>query len=55
MRRAYVIVGELDNGVVDDYYAVCHSMSRAEELCLKAENEYPDRYYTWYEAIEEDD
>jgi len=56
MKRAYVIVGEHpDNGKVDDYYAVCHSMKRADELCLEAENENPNSNYTWYEVVEEDD
>ena len=57
MRRAYVIVGELEDGNVDVYYAVCHSMKRADELCLEAEanDEVPNRYYTWREIIEEDD
>lgn len=56
MRRAYVVVGELENGI-DIYYAVCHSMSKAEELCYEAEKDdpNPDRYYSWYEVIEEDD
>ena len=57
MKRAYVIAGELENGTVDHYYAVCHSMRRADELCLQAENEYDgdDIVYTWYEVVEEDD
>ena len=57
MKRSYVVVGELENGIVDNYYAVCHSMQRADELCLIAEDEYDgdDLYYTWYEVIEEDD
>lgn len=54
MRRAYVIVGKLGNVVVT-YYAVCHSMSRADELCFEAENADPEHYYTWYEVIEDDD
>jgi len=56
MKRSYVVVGELENGMVDNYYAVCHSMQRADELCLIAEDEAQDDvYYTWYEVIEEDD
>ena len=57
MRRAYLVVGELDDGTVDDYYAVCHSMKRADDLCYKAEKESnnPECIYTWYEVIEEDD
>jgi hypothetical protein len=55
MRRAYVVVGELEPHVIYKVYAVCHSMERADELCLEAEAEDPQFYYTWYEAIEEDD
>jgi hypothetical protein len=55
MRRAYVVVSELEPHVIHALYAVCHSMSRADELCLEAETEDPQHYYTWYEAIEEDD
>lgn len=57
MRRAFVVVGELVDGTVDVYYAVCHSMAKADELCLEAETDdfNPDRYYTWHEIIEEDD
>jgi len=57
MRRAYVITGELENGTVDVYYAVCHSMHKADELCLEAERDdtQSDRIYTWHEVIEEDD
>lgn len=55
MRHVYVIIGELENGIADDYYAVCHSMKRAEQLCLQAEHENPELYYTWYSSVEEDD
>ena len=57
MRRAYVVTGELEDGTVDVYYAVCHSMHKAQELCLEAENDdfNPDRIYVWHEVIEEDD
>ena len=55
MKRAYVIVGELDDGTVDIYYAICHSLARADQLCYEAELEDPNREYTWYEVIEEDD
>ena len=58
MRRVYIIVGfsTVYQDCVDTYYAVCHSMKRAEELCLKAEAEDDTgRIYTWYEVIEEDD
>ena len=57
MKRAYAVVGELPDGTIDVWYAVCHSMHRADELCLEAENDdfNPDHYYTWHEIIEEDD
>ena len=58
MRRAYIIYGmyDVERDRVDVYYAVCHSMARAEELCLKAENEDTEgRIYNWAEVIEEDD
>ena len=56
MRRAYVVVGECE-GKLDVLYAVCHSMSRADELAYEAEDQDPshDRIYTWYEVVEEDD
>ena len=56
MRRAYIIVGELeDTDKIDVFYASCHSMERADELCLEAEITDPSRIYTWREVIEEDD
>ena len=55
MRHVYVVVGELENGVVDDYYAVCGSIKRADELCLEAEKECPGLHYTWYASVEGDD
>jgi hypothetical protein len=55
MRRAYVILGQLDNGELDRVYAVCHSMARADELCYEAELEDPEIQYNYYEVIEEDD
>ena len=56
MRRAYVVVGlDNDEGFVVSWYAVCHSMDRAQELCTEAEGNDPDHPYTWYEVIEEDD
>ena len=65
MRRAYVVVGERE-GKLDVLYAVCHSMSRADELAYEAEDQDPshDRIYTSlahgkycinFEVIEEDD
>lgn len=56
MKRAYVVVGlDNDEGFVVSWYAVCHSMQRADELCLEAEEKDPEHIYTWYEVIEEDD
>ena len=56
MRRAYVVVGELeDRAVPVVWYGVCHSMKRADEMALEAENEDPEYVYTWYEVVEEDD
>ena len=56
MRRAYVIVGErISEAVPEVWYAVCHSMTRADELCYEAEAKDPDHVYLWYEIIEEDD
>lgn len=56
MRRSYVVVGERPTeAVVDVWYAVCHSMDRADELCYQAEDADPDHVYLWYEVIEEDD
>ncbi len=33
MRRAYVVVGKLEDDSVDVYYAVCHSI-RARMNCV---------------------
>lgn len=56
MKRAYIIVGELeDTDQIDVFYAVCHSIRRADELCLEAEVEDPGRIYTWREVVEEED
>lgn len=55
MKRVYVVIGELEDGRADVYYAVCHTMGRADELCHEAEAADPEHYYTWYEVIEEDD
>lgn len=55
MRRAYVILGQLDNGELDRIYAVCHSMERADELAYEAEAADPEIQYNYYEVIEEDD
>lgn len=56
MKRAYVVVGERETEAVPEvWYAVCHSMSRADELAYEAEEKDPDHVYMWYEVIEEDD
>lgn len=57
MRRAYVVVGELEDGTVDTYYAICHSMRKADELCYEAELEADNLnlIFTWHEVIEEED
>lgn len=57
MRRAYVVVSELPDGRADDYYAICHSMERADALCAEAQKKFSEyeSHYTWYEVIEEDD
>ena len=56
MKRAYVVVGELeDTDKIDTFYAICHSMTKADELCLEAESEDPNHIYTWREVVEEDD
>lgn len=56
MKRAYVVVGEQPTeAVVEVWYAICHSMQRADELAYEAEAKDPDHIYLWYETIEEDD
>jgi hypothetical protein len=56
MRRAYVVVGErVDEAVPEVWYAVCHSMKRADELAYEAEAADPSHVYVWYEVVEEDD
>ena len=57
MKRAYIVVGENADGKVEVYYGVCHSMHKADELCLAAEADdfNYDRIYTWHETVEEDD
>lgn len=56
MRRAYVVIGErIDEAVPEVWYAVCHSMDRADELCYEAEDADPNHIYVWYEIVEEDD
>lgn len=57
MKRAYIVYGMYDvtNERIDTFYAVCHTMERADELCLEAEAEDPTHVYTWREVIEEDD
>ena len=56
MKRAYVVVGEkLDEAIPDVWYAVCHSMKRADELAYEAEPADPNHVYVWYEVIDEED
>jgi hypothetical protein len=56
MKRIYVIVGELeDTDQIDTFYGACHTMKKADELCLQAENEIPGHIFYWREVIEEDD
>ena len=56
MRRAYVVVGTCaDSDTPDVWYAIAHSMSRADELCFEAEKDDPAHEYSWYEVIEEED
>ena len=58
MRRAYLVYGAYDvtNDRIDVFYAICHSMHRADELCKQAEAEdTAGRIYNWVEVIEEDD
>ena len=56
MRRAYVVVGiDPKTNELDQAYSVCHTIDRADELCLEAESEIPYLIFTWYEVIEEDD
>jgi len=56
MRRAYVVVGlNPETNELDQVYDICHTMSRADELCLEAESETSALIFTWYEAVEEDD
>ena len=56
MRRAYVVVGEREAEAVPEvWYAVCHSMERADKLAYEAEDNDPNHIYVWYEVVEEDD
>lgn len=56
MRRAYVIVGEREAEAIPEvWYAVCHSMERADQLAYEAEDADPKHVYVWYEVIEDDD
>ena len=56
MRRAYVVVGEREEEpMAEVWYAIAHSMSRADELCYEAEKADPGHVYVWYEVIEEED
>lgn len=56
MRRAYVVIGEREEEPMPEvWYAIAHSMSRADELCYEAEAADPEHVYVWYEVIEEED
>lgn len=56
MRRVYVVVGlDPKTNELDQVYGICHTMGRADELCLEAESETSSLIFTWYEAVEEDD
>ena len=55
MRHVFVVVGELEDGRIDTFYGVAHSVERAEELCVEAEEMDATRNYTWYSVTEEDD
>ena len=57
MRRAYVVYGEhlVEAGKVEVWYAICHSMTRADELVEEAEEKDSEHFYFWREVIEEED
>lgn len=50
----YVVVGENpDTGRVEDWYAIASTPERADQMCLEAEEKFPECEYTWY-ALEEE-
>ena len=56
MRRCYIVYGvELGLDAIATWYAVCHSMERAEELRIEAQEADPNHVYLWAEVIEEGD
>lgn len=56
MKRAYIIIGELeDTNMPDIYYSIVHSIKRAEELCAALEEQSSNHIYYWRECIEEED
>ena len=46
-ERCYVIVWELEEKLEKGIECVTHSVSRAEELCLKLEAENPEKIFYW--------
>lgn len=55
MRLAFVVAGQIPKkDVIDAFYAVCHSVDRANELVEKANAEDPEHIYTWYAVAEEE-
>ena len=46
-ERCYVIVWELEEELEKGIECVTHSVSRAEELCLKLEAENPEKIFYW--------
>lgn len=56
MRRAYVVVGlDPETNELEQMFGVCHTMDRADEMCLEAETGSPELIFCWYEVVEEDD
>lgn len=56
MRRAYIVVGlDPETDKLEQMFGACHTMNRAEEMCLEAETKNPELIFCWYEVVEEDD
>ena len=56
MKRAFVVFGvDPETLLPDIWYAICHSVKRAEELAYEAEEEDPSHLYVWHWVDEEDD
>ena len=61
----FVVVGlDIETGKVADWYCVCHSSKRAEELCAEAHEDNMALHrlgesrlynYTYYATLEEED